>query len=104
MAALAPFAGVESLINQGCAATLANAIASYQGGGPFGVILDSAPTEIFGETLDTATRTCGFDGAHAPGIAEGHTLVIDGTDYRVSGGTVPDETGWLQLKIYPVAA
>lgn len=103
MAQLAPFADVEALINQGCRSMLSNAIASYQGGEPFGVILDSTPTEQFGETVDAAARTCGFDGAHAPGIEAGHILVIDGADYRVSGGTVPDETGWLQLQVYPDA-
>ena len=100
---LAPFADIDALINQGCAATLANAVASYQGGDPFGVILDSAPADPFSGVVDAAARTCGFDGAHAPGIAEGHGLVINGATHRVTGGTVPDETGWLLLQIYPEA-
>lgn len=103
MPALASFADIDALINQGCAATLANAVASYQGGAPFGVILDSAPAELYGGVVDAATRTCGFDGTHAPGIAEGHTLVINGAAHRVAGGTNPDETGWLRLQVFPEA-
>lgn len=100
---LAPFAAIDALINQGCAATLANAVASYFGGAPFGVILDSAPAELYGGVVDAAARTCGFNGGHAPGIAEGHVLVINGIRYRVAGGTVPDETGWLRLQVFPDA-
>ena len=101
MPALAPFADIDALINQGCAATLANAVAWYQGGAPFGVILDSAPADPFNGVVDAASRICGFDGVHAPGIAEGHALVINGAAYRVAGGTVPDETGWLRLQVFP---
>jgi len=97
---LAPFADIDALINQGCAATLANAVASYRGGAPFGVILDSAPANDFNGALDAASHTCGFDGAYAPGIAAGDALVINGAAYRVSGSTVPDETGWLQLQVF----
>ncbi|CAM3328370.1 hypothetical protein [Polaromonas hydrogenivorans] len=103
MPALAPFADIDALINQGCAATLANAVASYQGGALFGVILDSASADPFNGVVDAASRTCGFDSAHAPGIAEGHVLVIGGSAYRVAGGTVPDETGWLRLQVFPEA-
>lgn len=102
--ALNRFAQLEQRLNGATGRHLANAIASYQGGGPFGVILDSAPTEQFGGTVEAAARTCGFDSAHAPGIEAGHILVIDGVDYRVSGGTVPDEAGWLQLQVYLDAA
>ena len=99
---LAPFADIDALINQGCAATLANAVALYQGGVPFGVILDSTPTDPFNGVVDAASRICGFDGGHAPGIVEGSMLLINGAAHRVAGGTVPDETGWLQLQVFPV--
>ncbi|MDH6185301.1 hypothetical protein [Polaromonas sp. CG_23.6] len=100
---LPPFFDIDALINQGCAATLANAVASYQGGAPFGVILDSAPADPFNGVLDASSRICGFDGGHAPGIVEGSMLLINGAAHRVAGGTVPDETGWLQLQVFPVA-
>jgi len=98
---LAPFADIDALINLGCAATLSNAVALYQGGQPFGVIFERTPADPFSGAVDASARTCGFDAALAPGIAEGHELVISGTVFRVSGGTEPDETGWVQLLVFP---
>lgn len=101
---LAPFADIDALINLGCAATLSNAVALYQGGQPFNVIFERAPADPFTGAVDASARTCGFDAARAPGIAEGHTLVISGAVYTVAGGTEPDESGWVQLQVFPKAA
>lgn len=98
---LNPFAEIEQAINDGMQALLSNAVASYQGGAPFGVIFERAPADPFGGTVDASARTCGLQAAQAPGIAQGHVLVINGAAYRVAGGTEPDETGWLELQVYP---
>lgn len=98
---LNPFAQVEQAINGGALAMLANAVASHQGGPEFGVIFDSAAADPFNGTVDTSARTCGFELARAPGIAEGQVITINAKAYRVAGGTEPDETGWVQLQVYP---
>lgn len=90
-------------INAATVRHLANAIATYQGGDEFGVILDSAPAALFGGSVDAASHTCAFEQARTPGIAEGHVIGINGKAWRVAGGTEPDETGWLQLQVYPEA-
>ena len=99
---LNPFAQIEQAINGGVQDMLANAVASYQGGAPFGVIFDRAPADPFSGAVDTSARTCAFALARAPGIAEGHVIILDGQAYRVAGGIEPDETGWVQLQVFQV--
>ena len=100
---LAPFADIDALINQGCAATLANGRASYKGGLPFNVIFERAPADSFDGTVNASARTCAFEAALAPGIAEGHELQINGMVFLVSSGAEPDETGWVELRVFPKA-
>ncbi len=100
---LNPFAAVEQSINAGVQAMLANAVAVYEGGAPFGVLFDAAPTDEFGGAVDSATRTCEFEAARAPGIAEGSTLTVGGVAYTVASSTEPDESGWLRITLYPTA-
>lgn len=100
---LAPFAALESRINSAVVRGLANAVAVHEGGEPFGVLFDSAPTDEFGGAVDTAARTCEFEAARAPGIAEGGTLTVNGVAYTVASSTEPDESGWVRITIYPKA-
>ena len=76
----------------------ANATATYQGGEPFGVILDRGQTDAFGgggQVVDAPEVTVSFDLAHAPGLAEGGELVIDGVVYMVGAGVQGDSSGWI---------
>ncbi|ABM37559.1 head-tail joining protein [Polaromonas naphthalenivorans] len=100
---LAPFAALQARANRAVLSRLSNATASYLGGQPFGVLFERTPTEPFGEVLDASARTCSLDLALVPGIAAGGILVINGTNYRVSGGVEPDETGWVRLQVFPEA-
>lgn len=99
-----PFAQIEQDINAGVSGLLANAIATYQGGAPFGVLLDRAAADPFGAgAVDATAYTAAFDLAHAPGLAEGGELVIDGAAYSVASGVQPDASGWVSLVVYPKA-
>lgn len=97
--ALNPFAVLEARVNSAVEARLANAIATYQGGEPFGVVLDRGQTEGFGgrgEIVDAPQIAVSLNvAAHAPGLAEGSELVIDGVTYVVDAGVQPDSSGWV---------
>lgn len=101
MQELAPFAAIDALINQGMERHLANAVAVYGGGVPFGVLFDSAPQERFEGALDTATITAEFCVANTPGLAEGVTLVVGGVAYTVHGPVQPDAGGWVRVGLAP---
>jgi hypothetical protein len=99
-----PFAATLAALNEGVEATLANARATWQGGEPFGVMFDSAAADpLGGGAVDASACTVAFDIAHAPGLAEGGELAIDGVAYVVSSGVLPDASGWVALSVYPKA-
>ena len=99
---LAPFAALESRVNRAVQSRLANAVAVYQGGEPFGVLFGRAGADpMGGGEFDAASHTCSFCIANAPGLCEGSELVIDGLAYQVGGSVQPDAGGWVNLAIYP---
>jgi hypothetical protein len=82
----------------------ANAVAVYQGGEPFGVLLGREGIEPFGgQAVNTAALTASFSLAHAPGLVEGGELVLGGVVHLVSGPVQPDESGWVTVPVYPKA-
>lgn len=100
--AIAPFAALESRVNRAVSQRLANAVAVYQGGVPFGVLFDRAGADPMGAgEFDAASHSCSFCIANAPGLCEGAELDIDGVTYRVAGGVQPDAGGWVSVSIYP---
>ena len=100
---LNPFAAVEQSINAGVQAMLANAIATYQGGEPFGVLLDRAASDPFGGAVDAAALSVAYCIANTTGIQEGSELVINGAAHTVTGQVQPDAGGWVVLSVYPTA-
>ena len=103
---LAPFAALEARVNSVVQARLANATATYQGGGPFGLLFAreaSSAAETFGGALDVAVLTVAYCVANTPGIVEGAELVINGVAHIVTGPVQPDAGGWVVLSVYPKA-
>lgn len=100
----APFASAMQMLADSVPGTLANATAVYNGGTPFGVLFDRAPSDPFGNgAVDASTCTAAFCLANVPGLAEGGELVIDGAAYVVTSGVQPDAGGWVSVAVYPKA-
>ncbi|MGJ7463325.1 head-tail joining protein [Comamonas thiooxydans] len=91
-ASLAPFAGVEQLINTSVLGVLANATATWLGGMPFAVIFDSKPHDGLG--VGQFEPSCSLPVASAPGLEEGGVLVINGQEWEVIEPVVADSSGW----------
>lgn len=100
---LAPFAALESRVNRAVQSRLANAVAVYQGGEPFGVLFSRAASDPFGGAVDAAGLTVAYCVANTPGIQEGSELLIDGAAHTVTGQVQPDAGGWVVLSVYPAA-
>ena len=97
---LAPFAAVQSLLNQGVGQLLSNATATWQAGRPFGVLHDVTVADGFSGVATVAQNTIGLCTANTPGIAEGSTaLAVDGKPCRITGPVVPDAGGWASFPI-----
>lgn len=97
-AALAPFAQVEALVNTGVQSVLANAVATWQGSEPFGVIFAKGQHSAFGDVA-AGVISCSLPLACAPGLAQGDELVIDGARYEVASPVQPDASGWVALQL-----
>ncbi|MDR2325493.1 MAG: hypothetical protein LBE51_08860 [Acidovorax sp.] len=97
-AALAPFAQVEALVNTGVQSVLANAVATWQGCEPFGVIFARGQHEAFGEVA-TGAIVCSLPLVCVPGLAQGDELVVDGVPYEVAAPVQPDASGWAALQL-----
>jgi hypothetical protein len=100
---MTPFAQPLADLNVAVQAGLADAVAVYQGGEPFGVIFNRAGSDPLTGAVDTAQHTCSFCIANTPGLHEGSELVINGTTYVVATGVQPDAGGWVDLDVYPKA-
>lgn len=100
---LAPFAALELRINSVVQQHLANAVAVYQDGEPFGVLFDRAASDPFGSAVDAAALTVAYCVANTPGIQEGSELAINGVAHTVTGQVQPDAGGWVVLSVYPTA-
>lgn len=97
-AALAPFAQVDALLNIGVQSVLANSVATWQGGDPFGVIFACGQKSAFGDVA-VGEVVCSLPLACAPGLAQGDELVIDGVPYEVAAPVQPDASGWVALQL-----
>jgi hypothetical protein len=101
----APFAALDQRVNSAVERALSNAVASHAGGPEFGVQFGREAVQVFGgDAVDAAQLTVGFIASRAPGLTEGGVLTVDGVPHRVTGDVQPDETGWLTVRVYPVAA
>ncbi len=89
---LAPFAGVEQLINTSVLGMLANATATWNGGEPFAVIFDSKPHDGLG--VGQFEPSCSLPVASVPGLEDGGVLVINGQEWTVIEPVVADSSGW----------
>lgn len=100
---LAPFAGVNALINQSVEQLLANAVARYHDGPEFGVLFDRGSIDgDFGGAIDMSRYTMSFNTANAPELEEGQQLLINGVMYRISGPVQPDASGWADVAVSPM--
>lgn len=97
MRALNPFAVVEDRLNATVQRRLANAVAVWHGGEPFGVIFDRRPHEA----LDVAmyAPNCSLPLACAPGLEQDGVLMIDGQAWTVIEPVVADSSGWVTVQL-----
>lgn len=102
MSTLAPFAGIDALINQGVASTLADSVATFNGGEPFAVLFDARPASFEG-MVESPGPEASFDLAKAPGLAVDAELAINGVPYIVTGGVTPDSSGWVTVQLQKAA-
>ncbi len=98
MSIVAPFAGIERMVNAGAAALLANAVAQVAGGEPFGVVFERSPA-VFDGMAETVGPTVQFDLGKAPGLTMDAPIVIDGETWLVAGGLMPDASGWVTVRL-----
>lgn len=96
-----PFARIEARVNEAVSRRLSNAIARFDGGEPFQVILDHE----FHQSLDSIggyVTTCSLYLACAPGLEQGSELHIDDVAYTVVDPVEPDSSGWVTLQLRTV--
>ena len=88
-------------MNRAVERALANATGCWNGGAPFGVLLDQVQDEGFmGEAVTAVRHTVSLCVANAPGIAEGSQLLtVTGQACRITGPVVPDAGGWATFPI-----
>lgn len=101
-APLAPFAAAEARLNASVLRRLSNATATWQGGQPFGVILEMEQGSEYvpGAPITAERRTVSLAVSSCPGIAEEAVgLVVNGVAYRVASAVVPDATGWAVISV-----
>ena len=91
--AASPFARLHQRLNSAVERALADTVAVFQGGEPFGVLLGREGVEPFGAQAASS--------AHTPGLVEGSELVLGGVVHLVSGLVQPDESGWVTVSVYP---
>lgn len=101
-AKLSLFAIAQARLNAAVQRRLANAVAVWRGGEPFGVLLDCGTRDVFDEVAAGAI-TCSLPLASAPGLAQGGELVIDGVAYEVAAPVQPDASGWVALQLRKLA-
>lgn len=91
----------QARINGAVERAHANAIATYQGGEPFGVLFDRTASDPYGQAVDVAALSVGYCVVNTPGVHEGSELTIDGVVHVVTGQVQPDAGGWVNLSVYP---
>ncbi|WP_313571409.1 head-tail joining protein [Comamonas terrigena] len=95
---IAPFAARQKRLNAAVQRRLADAVAVWRGGDPFGVLLDQGSHEAFGDVA-VGEVVCNLPLTCAPGLARGDELVIDGVPYEVAAPVQPDASGWVALQL-----
>lgn len=98
--AVATFKDLEQRVNRAVSQHLANAVAVYQGGAPFGVMFERSPADLYDGAIDVARLSVAYCVANTPGVREGSELVMDGVSYIVTGPVQPDAGGWVVLSVY----
>lgn len=93
----------QARINGAVERAHANATATYQGGEPFGVILNREEADTYAPAVDVAQITVAYCVANTPGVREGSELVVHGVVHKVTGPVQPDAGGWVVLLVYPKA-
>lgn len=93
----------QARINGAVERAHANATATYQGGEPFGVILNREEADTYAPAVDVAQILVAYCVANTPGMREGSELSINGVVHKVTGPVQPDAGGWVVLLVYPKA-
>lgn len=93
----------QARINGAVERAHANATATYQGGEPFGVILNREVADTYAPAVDVAQISVAYCVANTPGVREGSELVVNGVVHKVAGPVQPDAGGWVVLLVYPKA-
>lgn len=101
MPLLSPFADRAARVRGAQIRHCANAVASYAGGDPFGVILRRAPHDSLG-VIGGSSPACSLELASAPNLEQGSVLHIDGVAYAVADPIEPDSSGWVTLQLRTV--
>lgn len=94
-----PFARIAQRIGATVERRLANAVATWQGGDPFGVLFERRALGVLGDAVGGHAVSCGLQLFHVPGICQGAILEIDGVAWRVAEPVQPDESGWATLSL-----
>lgn len=89
------------MVNTAVEGTLANAVATFDGGEPFGVVF-ARGVEVSLGLVEGCSVKAGFDLRRAPGLKRDGVLVIDGTPYRAVAGVEPDSSGWVNVQLREV--
>ena len=98
---LAPFADRAARVRGAQIRHCANAVASFAGAEPFGVIFRRASHESL-DLVGGYAPSCSLYLASAPGLEQGSVLQIDGIAYAVAGPVEPDSSGWATLQLRTV--
>lgn len=77
---------------------LSNAVATWQGGEPFGVLFDVKALQALDSVVESqVTCRCSIDSV--PGLDQGDVLHIDGKAWTVLEPVIADSTGWVTLHL-----
>lgn len=97
------FAALHKRLNRAVGVHLSNAMAVVGNGDAFPVEFtrSTAPDPFGTGAVDSPAHTLEFDADMAPGLAQGHTVEVDGVPYEVSSGVQPDQSGWLIVSVFP---
>lgn len=97
------FSALEARVNAACTQHLANAVASYNGGPEFGVLLERGSIDgEFGGVIDMTRYTMSFNTVDAPELEKGSQLLINGALHCISGSVQPDTSGWADVAVSPM--
>lgn len=93
------FARAQQRVNRAVARTLANALATFNGGQPFPVLFDEPFAAPFDGQVDSTAPACTGLAEHLAGLDRGAAITINGKSYRVDMAQ-PDGTGMVRLTLF----